>query len=217
MSKAPAKPKLDKFMGMPLGDAGEVDSDSDSSTNSSSDEEDLKLPKKKPNLSLEDLERAGYKSGPSVLHIKAPSEPEPQNWNCLGRQHGRLSPRPWKKAPYIPSRPWNMRQNSEKKPARSAWRPNKDVQPRTSWCLLTRRKNENVTPVRHQEGKTTLRSPSDKPERSASTLGSIDSARMLVLLIKLLSRGPGMAMRSQIVLHDRLGIKTVSNLYAASA
>ncbi|GIL76172.1 hypothetical protein Vretimale_5758 [Volvox reticuliferus] len=81
MSKAPAKPKLDKFMGMPLGDAGEVDSDSDSSTNSSSDEEDLKLPKKKPNLSLEDLERAGYKSGPSVLHIKAPSEPEPQNWN----------------------------------------------------------------------------------------------------------------------------------------
>ncbi|GLI64954.1 hypothetical protein VaNZ11_008359 [Volvox africanus] len=81
MSKVPAKPKPDKFMGMPLGDTGEVDSDSESSNNSSSDEEDLKLPKKKPILSLEDLERAGYKSGPSVIHIKAQSESEPQNWN----------------------------------------------------------------------------------------------------------------------------------------
>ncbi|GFR48474.1 hypothetical protein Agub_g10165 [Astrephomene gubernaculifera] len=84
MSKPAAKGKLDKFMGMPLGDPDESD-DVDSASNSGSDyedaKEDQKLPKKKPVLSVEDLERAGYKSGPSVLFIKPPSETGPQNWN----------------------------------------------------------------------------------------------------------------------------------------
>ncbi|GLC39229.1 hypothetical protein PLESTB_000394200 [Pleodorina starrii] len=81
MSKHTVKPKSDKFMGLPLGDADESDSDTDAPSSSGSDQEDVKVPKKKPALSVEDLERAGYKSGPSVLLVKPPAEQEPQNWN----------------------------------------------------------------------------------------------------------------------------------------
>ncbi len=86
MSKPPAKSKTDKFMGLPLGDADGPSSDSDSPSSSGNEEEDVKVPKKKPVLSLEDLERAGYKSGPSVLLLKPSSETEPQNWNWCVRQ-----------------------------------------------------------------------------------------------------------------------------------
>ncbi|KAG2437937.1 hypothetical protein HXX76_005553 [Chlamydomonas incerta] len=82
--------KLDKFLALP-----EDDSDSDSSDSDKSEEEreeaqeeqeeeeaQLKGPaKKKAAIKLEDLERAGYKSGPSVLYVKPPAETGEQNWN----------------------------------------------------------------------------------------------------------------------------------------
>ncbi len=84
-------------MGM-LGDAddgSEPDSDSEASASEKEEEEDepdeqKQAPKKKKiELSVEDLERAGYKSGPSVLHVKAPAERGPTDWNwCV---HGRDS------------------------------------------------------------------------------------------------------------------------------
>ncbi|PNW70385.1 hypothetical protein CHLRE_17g717700v5 [Chlamydomonas reinhardtii] len=80
--------KLDKFLALP-----EDDSDSDDSEHSKSEQEaeeqeeeeeeaQAKGPaKKKAAIKLEDLERAGYKSGPSVLYVKPPAETGEQNWN----------------------------------------------------------------------------------------------------------------------------------------
>lgn len=76
-------------MGM-LGDAddgSEPDSDSEASASEKEEEqedpeEQKQAPKKKKiELSVEDLERAGYKSGPSVLHVRAPAEQGPTDWN----------------------------------------------------------------------------------------------------------------------------------------
>ncbi|KAG2449887.1 hypothetical protein HYH02_005409 [Chlamydomonas schloesseri] len=78
--------KLDKFMALPEDDSDSDDSDKSEAEEEAKEEEEeeeaeVKGPaKKKAAISVEDLERAGYKSGPSVLYVKPPSEAGEQNW-----------------------------------------------------------------------------------------------------------------------------------------
>mmetsp|Transcript_8892 Transcript_8892/g.18981 ORF Transcript_8892/g.18981 Transcript_8892/m.18981 type:complete len:189 (+) Transcript_8892:60-626(+) len=57
------------------------DGSGDAQTSEDPDEDQPAEKKTKKGITIEDLQRAGYKSGPSVLNMKAPQEAGPQNWN----------------------------------------------------------------------------------------------------------------------------------------
>lgn len=62
-----------------------VSDDSEASSSGSEDAADEQLPqqpakKQKTGVSLEDLQKQGYSSGPSVLYMKPPEEEGQQNW-----------------------------------------------------------------------------------------------------------------------------------------
>ncbi|KAG2493504.1 hypothetical protein HYH03_008320 [Edaphochlamys debaryana] len=89
-----SEPKKDKF-GLLLGDEDSESKDGSGSGEGESSEpeaeaEEQQVPKKKKvELSLEDLERAGYKSGPSVLLVKPPVDEGPSDWTWgKGRPKG---------------------------------------------------------------------------------------------------------------------------------
>lgn len=78
-----------KFDGL-LGDVS--GSESDASTSGSDGEDEgagdappaskrAKPAAPQPEITVEDLERAGYRSGPSVLYMKTPQDEEPQDWS----------------------------------------------------------------------------------------------------------------------------------------
>ncbi|KXZ50946.1 hypothetical protein GPECTOR_14g192 [Gonium pectorale] len=81
MSKKGVNSKLDKFLTLGPEDGSESVGSEGTSGSEDEAEQQEKQPRKKPALSLEDLEKAGYKSGPSVLFVKPPAEQEPQDWN----------------------------------------------------------------------------------------------------------------------------------------
>jgi hypothetical protein len=63
-----------------------VSDDSEVSSSESEDAADEQLPqqpakKQKTDVSLEDLQKQGYSSGPSVLYMKPPEEDGQQNWS----------------------------------------------------------------------------------------------------------------------------------------
>jgi len=60
-----------------------LSSDDDASTSEAEDEKDEEAPatkKAKQDVTIEDLEKAGYTSGPSVLYMKAPQEQQQSDW-----------------------------------------------------------------------------------------------------------------------------------------
>jgi hypothetical protein len=62
------------------------DSDPDASGSSSSSESEDEgagpaPEQKKQKITFEDLEQRGYKTGPSVIYMKAPQEQQEENWN----------------------------------------------------------------------------------------------------------------------------------------
>uniref|UniRef100_A0A7S0RPI0 Uncharacterized protein n=1 Tax=Chlamydomonas leiostraca TaxID=1034604 RepID=A0A7S0RPI0_9CHLO len=78
-----AQKKDTKFAGL-LDDLSGSGSDSESEEQEQ-EEQQTKKPKKE--ITVEDLQRVGFKGGPSVLHMKAPQDQGPQNWNWSdGRQ-----------------------------------------------------------------------------------------------------------------------------------
>jgi len=64
-------------------DAVSDNSEASSSSDSEADEEPQQPAKKQKtdNITLEDLQKQGYNSGPSVLYMKPPEEDGQQNWN----------------------------------------------------------------------------------------------------------------------------------------
>lgn len=64
-------------------DALEALSDDEISSSGSEEPEDApqQQPAKKQKISLEDLQKQGYNSGPSVLYMKPPEEEGQQNWS----------------------------------------------------------------------------------------------------------------------------------------
>ena len=58
-------------------------SEDDASTSEAENEKDEEAPapkKAKQDVTIEDLEKAGYTSGPSVLYMKAPQEEQQLDW-----------------------------------------------------------------------------------------------------------------------------------------
>lgn len=67
-------------------DALSDDSDVSSSSSSEGEEEQQQPAKKqRTDISLEDLQKQGYNSGPSVLYMKPPEEEGQQNWAWYDR------------------------------------------------------------------------------------------------------------------------------------
>jgi hypothetical protein len=64
-------------------DALSDDSEASSSGSEEAEDEPQQQPakKQKTDISLEDLQKQGYSSGPSVLYMKPPEEDGQQNWN----------------------------------------------------------------------------------------------------------------------------------------
>lgn len=61
-----------------------VSDDSDAGDSSEEQEDEAKEPapakKQKTEITVEDLQKQGYKGGPSVLYMKPPEESGQQNW-----------------------------------------------------------------------------------------------------------------------------------------
>jgi hypothetical protein len=60
-----------------------ISSDEEASSSAEEDDKEEEIPaskKAKPDVTIDDLEKAGYTSGPSVLYMKAPQEEQQCDW-----------------------------------------------------------------------------------------------------------------------------------------